>query len=101
MVERNGRETQFKRPDQFPSFLDWGFVEHDREIQKLIEVSKSFKNPELINEYAETDPSKLIIKEIPEYAGMKTIVDPLVSNKIGLDKIRKSCPHFNRRIKWN
>ncbi len=50
-------------------------------------------NPELINDGKFTAPSKRIIKEIPEYD--KVNAGPLIVEKIGLDVLRRGCPHFN------
>lgn len=71
------------------------FVEDSSQIEKLMRLVKKFKSPELINDGAETAPSKRIIKIIPEYKYLKPIVGPSVAQQIGLETIRKKCPHFN------
>jgi hypothetical protein len=55
-----------------------------------------FESPEYIDDGEDTAPSKRIIKEIPEYEGMKASAGPLVAEKIGLTNIRKKCNHFNQ-----
>lgn len=55
-------------------------------------------NPEEINETPTTAPSKRIIKYIPEYAGQKAQVGPLVAEDIGITALRSKCPHFNSWI---
>ncbi|MGH7782869.1 MAG: DUF4276 family protein [Candidatus Binatia bacterium] len=82
-----------------PQKLDWEFLEHERQIAKLVEVSAQFETPELINDRPTTAPSKRIIKEIPEYEFRKTSAGPLVADKIGLPRLRDRCPHFDKWLK--
>jgi hypothetical protein len=72
------------------------FVNHQPLIDNLVKMVQEFKSPEQINDGEETAPSKRIIKEIPEYEGMKTSAGPLVTEKIGLANIRHKCNHFNQ-----
>jgi len=67
---------------------------NERGIRNLVAMAAG-QNPEEINDGQETAPSKRIIKEIPGYEGQKATVGPLVAEKIGLDVLRKKCPHFN------
>lgn len=55
-------------------------------------------NPEEINESPQTAPSKRIIKYLPDYAGQKAQVGPLVAEDIGMAALRNSCPHFHEWI---
>ena len=55
-------------------------------------------NPEEINESPQTAPSKRIIKHLPDYAGQKAQVGPMVAQDIGLNLLRQKCPHFNEWI---
>ena len=81
-----------------PKQLDWEFLEHDRPIQRLIDmVAREGGNPELIDDGENTAPSKRIIREIAEYAGNKAISGPLVAGKIGMPTLCERCPHF---AKW-
>jgi hypothetical protein len=75
--------------------LDWEYLEHESAIANLVAmVAKvSAGNPELINQGAATAPSKRILKEIPEYD--KVTAGWAVVEQIGLDTLRKACPHFN------
>jgi hypothetical protein len=50
-------------------------------------------NPELINEYIETAPSKRILSICPNYDKVNDGI--LILKEIGLEKIRKECIHFN------
>lgn len=49
--------------------------------------------PEEINEHPQSAPSKQIEAIFPAYK--KTLHGPTVANRIGLDRIRAECPHFN------
>ena len=55
-------------------------------------------NVELINDRKEKAPSKRIIVAIPEHEGQKDTVGPIVAQDIGLEKLKKSCIHFNEWI---
>jgi len=77
-----------------PQKLDWQYLEHSRAIQNLVRMASGFDSPELIDDGNETAPSKRIIKEIPEYDGMKASAGPLVAEKIGLSVLRSKCNHF-------
>jgi hypothetical protein len=52
-----------------------------------------FSNPEMINNSAETAPSKRLSRIIKGYN--KIIDGSLLAQEIGLDKIREKCPRFN------
>lgn len=71
------------------------FIEHEKQIRKLINMCSSFDSPELIDDGEETAPSKRIIKEIPEYEGTKASAGPLIAKEIGIQTIREQCSHFN------
>jgi len=55
-------------------------------------------NPEEINESPQTAPSKRIIQYLPDYEGQKAQVGPLIAEDIGMNLLRKKCPHFNEWI---
>ena len=59
---------------------------------KLQEIKDKFSNPEEINDSKETTPSKRIQNLLPGYE--KPLLGTLAASKIGLAKIRSSCPHF-------
>lgn len=82
-----------------PGKLDHEFLEHEAAIRTLVKVASNFESPELIDDGDETAPSKRIIREIPEYEGMKTSAGPLVVEKIGLAVLREKCPHFGEWIR--
>lgn len=77
-----------------PSCFRARFRERERGIQRLIRLCSGFASPELIDDGPQTAPSKRIIAEIPEYDGQKASAGPLLAAKIGLDVIRRRCPHF-------
>ncbi|MCP4148866.1 MAG: DUF4276 family protein, partial [bacterium] len=60
---------------------------------QLEKVKASFKSPEEINDNPETAPSRRILKVYPKYR--KTTQGPVIVRRIGLDKIRVECKHFD------
>jgi hypothetical protein len=48
----------------------------------------------IINDGRQTAPSKRLVQFLPHYR--KRLHGPLVFERIGLDKIRSHCPHFDR-----
>ncbi len=81
-------------PDQLAAH----FTDGQAGIQNLATMAGQFANPELINDGPDTAPSKRIIAEIPEYAGMKPSAGPIVAEKIGLANLRARCQHFGEWI---
>ena len=77
-----------------PQKLALQFHHRSAEVRKLVEKASEFNSPELVNDGNTTAPSKRIIKEIPEYAGMKVSAGPIVAEKIGLPALRLKCEHF-------
>jgi hypothetical protein len=73
--------------------LSWMFPDHTG-LNNLVRMSSAFASPELIDDGKETAPSKRIIREIPEYEGMKVSVGPVTAGMIGLEVLRKRCRHF-------
>lgn len=59
----------------------------------LVEIKKAFQSPEEINNDPATAPSKRLTNIFPKY--QKALYGPLVTKRIGLDKIRFECAHFN------
>jgi len=69
----------------------------DMNAQAVFEsVRAAVKTPEDINNSPESAPSKRIAKLFPAYK--KILHGPIVAQRIGLEKIRKECPHFNEWI---
>ena len=79
-----------------PQKLENQFLNHNNEIQKLIEMTQQFRSPELIDDGEQTAPSKRIINEIPEYHKRKATAGTIVAQNIGLDTMRSKCQHFNQ-----
>ena len=78
-----------------PGKLSTFFLEHEKGINDLTNLVSRFKSPEEINQGETTAPSMQIISRIPEYEDLKASVGASIAEKIGLDTIRKKCPHFN------
>lgn len=82
-----------------PRKLEHDFIDHEEAIRQLEELVSGFSSPEEIDEGPTTAPSKRIIHEIPEYAGRKATAGPNVTEKIGIERLREKCPHFNTWLK--
>lgn len=74
-----------------PCRLGEVYFEHEKPIRNLIAMVGD-QNPELIDDGAETAPSKRILKEIPEYD--KVTAGVAVAGGIGLPILRQRCRHF-------
>jgi hypothetical protein len=72
------------------------FEKCEGQIQQLNAVVAASPSVEHIDDGVETAPSKRIIKIIPEYAGRKASAGPDIAEYIGLEVIRRKCPHFDR-----
>jgi hypothetical protein len=78
----------FSSPTELPRAL------YETRKQKEFEaVRAAVSTPEEINERPEFAPSKRITNMFPAYK--KTLHGPTVAARIGLEQIRKECPHFN------
>ena len=69
------------------------FTKKRDEVEKVKFIVQSFKSPEEINEGSETAPSKRLKKIFGNYN--KVFHSQLVLQNANIDKIRKSCKHFN------
>jgi hypothetical protein len=78
-----------------PQKMEWEYPEHNRAIYNLLQMAGGFISPELIDDGENTAPSKRIIREIPEYEGMKASAGPLTAERIGLPVLRGKCEHFS------
>lgn len=72
-------------------FAEW--TDNYRIVIELGDQAQKYATPEDINDSPETAPSKRILEAMPEY--QKTFHGPLIACEIGLDAMRKACPHFN------
>jgi len=52
-------------------------------------------NPEDVNQGQHSSPSKRIIKHYPIYDDDKPVWGSLIAQDIGIEAMRKTCPHFN------
>ena len=78
----------FSSPTDLPRALT-----EARKQKEFEAIRASVATPEEINERPEFAPSKRITDLFPAYK--KTLHGPLTAGRIGLDQIRKQCPHFN------
>ena len=82
----------FTRPDIMEEWLS--VYNPGVPVGKFNEIVQSCGgNPELINEYPTTAPSKRIISLCPVYDKVDDGI--LILKEIGLDSMRAGCAHFN------
>ena len=72
-------------------FAEW--TDSNSAVINLGDQAQKYETPEDINDSPESAPSKRILKAMPSY--QKTFHGPLIACEIGLDAMRKVCPHFN------
>jgi len=95
----NPRFSAYLTLHEFEGLLFTGPVEIARALNKpqnekdLIEIRNQFKTPEEINDDPQTAPSKRITRLFPQYG--KVLHGSIIADRIGLEKIRVECPHFN------
>jgi len=63
-------------------------------IERLRVSMRGIENPELINDRREASPSHRLMQAVPSYCNRKAVLGPAAAERIGLDKLRASCPHF-------
>ena len=80
----------FSDPEKFGFFYN----KHEKAIAALKAIAEKEATPELIDDGAHSAPSKRIIAVLPDYEGAKSVIGPMVAERIGLDMIRGKCPHF-------
>lgn len=79
-----------------PELLADTFFEEKNKTDKFKLILKNNQdNPELIDEGRTTAPSKRIIALYPKYQYKKADIAPLITQKIGIEALRKNCRHFN------
>ena len=66
------------------------------DIEELKKTFSDYPNPEMINNNKETSPSHRLARIIRGYN--KVIHGDIISEAIGLTRIRKKCPRFNAWI---
>jgi hypothetical protein len=69
-------------------------IGHPKLAEDFQQIRNQFKSPEEINDSLETAPSKRVEKLVKGYE--KRFLGTLAALEIGLDVIRKECPHFNQ-----
>ncbi|MCH8569409.1 MAG: DUF4276 family protein [Balneolales bacterium] len=71
------------------------FTEKEEAIYRLRREIKGIP-PEDINETPDGAPSKRIMQKIPRFRKQKATAGLVVTREIGLGKMRRKCPHFDR-----
>jgi hypothetical protein len=65
-------------------------------VKALQNIRQDFRTPEEINNRPETCPHRRLKQLIPSYR--KVFHGVIIASKIGLEKIREECPHFNHWV---
>ena len=78
----------FTQPEKFAEWTDDNDV-----VKSLSAVAKAHVTPEDINDGPQTAPSKRVLSAMRGY--QKTFHGPLIACEIGLDAMRRACPHFH------
>jgi hypothetical protein len=82
----------FSAPEELPRVL----TAMDK-LPQFAAIREGVASPEEINERPQFAPSKRIATLFPSYR--KVLHGPTAAGRIGLDRIRKDCPHFDAWIK--
>ncbi|MEQ8226177.1 MAG: DUF4276 family protein [Candidatus Eremiobacterota bacterium] len=73
------------------------FFDRNTQLESIKNIINQFNNPEAINDGDETAPSKRLMNI---FKGYKKTTDGIsIAKYLGLEKIRKSCNHFNNWLK--
>ena len=97
-----GRAVNFRPFLMLHEFEAWLFADtrvlprvltNDRPEAEFALMRAGVATPEEINERPESAPSKRIERLFPAYR--KTAHGPTAAKRIGIDRIRSECPHFN------
>jgi hypothetical protein len=81
-----------------PDAFQIAFADCAKAIAGLKAIAASVTSIELVNDGAETAPSKRIIHLLPEYGQRKADAGPEIAECIGLPTLRQKCPHFDAWI---
>ncbi len=77
-----------------PTWFRYFYSHHEKQIAALMTIADGYDTPEMIDDGPHSAPSKRIIAELPDYGDAKSAVGPQVAELIGLEVIRRKCPHF-------
>ncbi|MFB9896875.1 DUF4276 family protein [[Hallella] seregens] len=75
----------------------------EKRCEALIKHVEHIGNPELVNDNPDTAPSKRIIKAVEgdpkhHFRYNKPATGKYITNKIGIDELRKQCKHFDEWV---
>ncbi|MBN2134198.1 MAG: DUF4276 family protein [Acidobacteria bacterium] len=73
------------------------FHSNETKFSKLKSILQSYNNIEEINDGSDTHPSRRIQSVFDDYH--KALHGPLITGRIGMEKIRAACGHFNDWLK--
>ncbi|WP_315874350.1 DUF4276 family protein [Prochlorothrix hollandica] len=77
--------------------MDTLFITSDPSTQTfpLLKTPSTLGFRDLCQSVRQTAPSKRIMAQFPDYGKAKSTFGPQLAEKIGLQVIRSTCPHFN------
>lgn len=85
----------FADPDVLGGYLSpLGRISTERLVRELRAIVRECGAPERIDDGHETCPSRRIGALVSGYR--KPLVGPIVTEAIGIDRLREACPHFDR-----
>ena len=76
----------FTEPAAFEAIMN------KRDVAAIAQIRASFSTPEDINSDPEAAPSKRILQIKPDYRKVTQGIE--IAEKIGIDKMLATCPHF-------
>jgi len=79
-----------------PERLMGYFPGREKDVATLVSSIRGIPNPEEIDD--KEGPSKRIMAHLSGYQYQKATIGPLIAEDIGLDRLRKSCRHFDAWI---
>jgi len=74
-----------------PEAFQTRFPRKQKQVEALVRIRERFGTPEHIDN--ELPPSKRILAELRSYE--KVIDGPTIAGRIGMERLRRECPHFN------
>jgi Domain of unknown function (DUF4276) len=104
-LQADGRLIPYIQPHEFEALLfsdpnainnvvsDAGLGRDPSRLNELKQIFNDFDSPEEINDSPMTAPSKRLLNLFPGYE--KVVFGELIAGQIGLEMIRKRCPHFD------
>lgn len=83
-----------------PNAFLFHYPETATQVENLKQLcARHHDSPERIDDGQQTAPSKQIGREIPRYLDEKTTAAPQIAKRIGIELMRRKCPHFDQWLR--